>query len=174
MSSSECVTMWMLTPEFCKTIPAKKSNRVVFTLTAYTIARAVDEKIINTLVDNYDEVYFWPQGLRDYQYLKSFKNTEKIQVLTASKDAYDEFLTKNDTDYVGTRLHGGIYAMRHGRRSIIVAIDERAREINKVNHLNCIDMNDIKALPEFINSEFETCVKMDFDAINRWKSQFEH
>ena len=167
-----CVTMWMLTPEFCKTIPAKKSNRVVFTLTAYTIARAVDEKIINTLVDNYDEVYFWPQGLRDYQYLKSFKNTEKIQVLTASKDAYDEFLTKNDTDYVGTRLHGGIYAMRHRRRSIIVAIDERAREINKVNHLNCIDKNDIEALPDFLNSEFETCVRMDFDAINRFKSQF--
>ena len=29
-----CVTMWMLTPEFCKTIPSNKSKKVVFTLTA--------------------------------------------------------------------------------------------------------------------------------------------
>ena len=26
-----CVTMWMLTPDFCKTIPRKKSDKVVFT-----------------------------------------------------------------------------------------------------------------------------------------------
>ncbi len=93
-------------------------------------------------------------------------------MLQASKEAYDDFLTNHDTDYVGTRLHGGIYAMRHGRRAIIIAIDERAREINQSNHLNCLDVNSMQDLPSYINSAFETQVKMDYEAINRWKSQF--
>ncbi len=168
-----CVTMWMFTPDFCKTIPSKKSQRVVFTLTVRSDLRESDQFLIDTLVDNYEEVYFWPQGFYDYDYFNSFKNIERVQVLQASKAAYDNFLTNNDTDYVGTRLHGGVYAMRHGRRAIIIAIDERAREINMVNHLNCIDVNEINRLNEMINSEFETRVVMDFEAINRWKSQFE-
>lgn len=167
-----CVTMWKLTPEFCKTIPAKKSKRVVFTLTQRSYLKKTDQFLINTLIDNYDEVYFWPQGIYDSGYFGDFENTDKVNVLQASKEAYDDFLTNHDTDYVGTRLHGGIYAMRHGRRAIIIAFDERAREINRSNHLNCLDINDIQELPGYINSEFETQVKMDYEAINRWKEQF--
>ena len=167
-----CVTMWMLTPEFCKTIPSKKTERVVFTLTKRGDYDENDQFLINTLKNNYNEVFFWPQGIEDFNYLNQFSNIGDIKILPASKAAYDEFLTNNDTDYVGTRLHGGVYAMRHGRRAIIIAIDERAREINKTNHLNCIDQSDIQELPGLINSVIETRVTMDFDSINKWKSQF--
>ena len=169
-----CVTMWMLTPAFCKSILVQKSEKVVFTLTRHPAVNEKAQFIIDTLLNNYQEVYFWPQGMGDYEYFHHFNNIENIKILPASKNAYDEYLTSNnDTDYVGTRLHGGIYAMRHGRRAIIIAIDERAREIHKVNHLNCIDINEIDQLPDMINSEFETRVVMDFNAINRWKSQFQ-
>lgn len=169
-----CVTMWMLTPEFCKSIPAQKSDKVVFTLTRQPAVNENGQFLIDTLLKNYHEVYFWPQGMGDYEYFHDFNNIENIKILPASKAAYDEYLTNNDTDYVGTRLHGGVYAMRHGRRAIIIAIDERAREIDKANHLNCIDINQIHELPEMINSEIETHVTMDFEAIKRWKSQFEN
>lgn len=168
-----CVTMWMFTPEFCKSIPVAKSNTVVFTLTAGKNLMQQDQFLIDTLNRKYENVYFWPQGINDFNYFKSLGNIHSVNVLSASKAAYDSFLSKNEVDYVGTRLHGGIYAMRHGRRAIIIAIDERAREINKANHLNCIDVKDIKQLPELISSEFETRVVMDFEAINKWKSQFE-
>ena len=82
-------------------------------------------------------------------------------------------MTNYDTDYVGTRLHGGFYVMCHSWRSIIIAIDERSREINKSNNLVCIDKKELSQLPELINSEFETRVDMDYNAINSWKSQFE-
>ena len=167
-----CVTMWMLTPEFCATIPHGKADKVVFTLNAQQKSVLSDQQIIDTLVSNYKEICFWPQCLGDYEYLHQFHNIEGIHILQATKEAYDEFLTNNDTDYVGTRLHGGVYAMRHGRRSIIIAIDERARAINEKNHLNCIDKNQIEDLPQMINSEFETKVQMDFEAIDRWKKQF--
>lgn len=167
-----CVTMWMLTPEFCKTIPASKSDKVVFTLTRRPQRDQRNQFLIDTLKDNYQEVFFWPQGISDYEYLHQFNHVDGIKILPASKKAYDEFLTDNVTDYVGTRLHGGVYAMRHGRRAIIIAIDERAREINASNHLNCIDINELSSLPDFVNSVIETRVMMDFDSINKWKEQF--
>ena len=169
-----CVTMWKLTPEFCKSIPDQKSDKVVFTLTRRFVKDEKDQFLIDSLVENYAEVYFWPQGVWDYDYFKQFDHVDAIKVLPPSKDAYDQFLTQNETDYVGTRLHGGIYAMRHGRRTIIIAIDERAREIHKGNHLNCIEKDEIDKLPSLINSTFETNVVMDFDAINKWKSQFQN
>lgn len=100
------------------------------------------------------------------------KGYESVHVLQASKEAYDKYLTENETDYVGTRLHGGVYAMRHKRRAVIIAIDERARAINEKNHLNCIEKNDIDQLESIINGSIKTKVVMPFDEINRWKSQF--
>lgn len=167
-----CVTMWMLTPEFCKSIPTKKSDSVVFTLTKRGYFEESDQFLIDTLCNKYESVYFWPQGMYDYEYFKRLRNIQSIKVLSASKQAYDDFLTNNDTDYVGTRLHGGIYAMRHGRRAIIIALDERAREIHKANHLNCIDSDNMSELPSYIDSEIYTEVEMNYNAINRWKSQF--
>lgn len=169
-----CVTMWMLTPEFCEKIPHNKADKVVFTLTPSSNPQkmARDKVILNILLRNYKEIYFWPQGVDDYDYFHRLNNVDSVHILQASKYAYDEYLTHNETDYVGTRLHGGVYAMRHGRRSIIIAIDERARSINEKNHLNCIDCNHLEDLERLIQSSFATHVKMDFESIGLWKQQF--
>lgn len=166
-----CVTMWMLTPEHCAQIPANKADKVVFTLTSYA-KDDNDQILLDTLLNNYHEVYFWPQGLGDFKYLQTLRNADKVHVLQATKDAYDRYLTDNDTDYVGTRLHGGVYAMRHKRRAVIIAIDERARAINERNHLNCIEKADMKQLDAMINSEIKTSIVMPFDEIRSWKAQF--
>lgn len=166
-----CVTMWMLTPEHCAQIPSKKADKVVFTITAGSFDER-DQLMLDILLRNYKEVHFWPQGHEDYAQFIMMHNADKVHVLQATKDAYDKYLTENDTDYVGTRLHGGVYAMRHKRRAIIIAIDERARAINEKNHLNCIEKDRICDLEEMINSDFETKIVMDFDKINMWKSQF--
>ena len=170
-----CVTMWMLTPEFCSQIPAVKADEVVFTLTATgeALEDKRDQQIIDILKHNYKRVWFWPQGYQDYDYLQKFSNLDGIGILEATRQAYDDFLTTRDTDYVGTRLHGGVYAMRHKRRAIIIAIDERARSINEGNHLNCVDKNNLENLEQKIQSEFKTEIKMDFEAIRKWKAQFE-
>lgn len=166
-----CVTMWMLTPEHCAQIPTKKADKVVFTITAGCFDER-DQQMLDVLLRNYKEVYFWPQGHEDYAKFMTMKGADKVHVLQATKDAYDKYLTENDTDYVGTRLHGGVYAMRHKRRAVIIAIDERARAINEKNHLNCIEKDKMGDLEAMIVSEFETKVVMDFEKINEWKSQF--
>lgn len=171
-----CVTMWMLTPEFCKTIPCKKSSRVVFTITGRdgNTVDMEDQELVNILKRNYTEIYFWIQGDKDLKYFNKLKNTEGVIVVPPSIKAYDKLLSEEDIDYVGTRLHGGVYAIRHGKRAIIIAIDERAREINKANNLNCLEKKDVpEKLEEFICSSFATEIKMPFDKIIRWKEQFE-
>ena len=122
-----CVTMWKLTPEFCAQIPTNKSNKVIFTVTASEKVNPLDQIMIDILSNNYDQIYFWPQGIKDYEYLQRLKYPKHLIILPPTKADYDKYLTDNETDYVGTRLHGGIYAMRHKRRSIIIAIDERAK-----------------------------------------------
>lgn len=169
-----CVTMWCLTPEFCSEIPTKKASKVIFTLTARGDIDPRDQKLIDTLVAKYKEVYFWVQGDQDFKYLTKFKNTDNIVIVPPTIADYHRVLTLDDIDYVGTRLHAGIYAMRHKKRAIIIAIDERAREINKSNNLNCIEKDDIENLASMIDSEFATEIHMPFDKINAWKSQFDN
>lgn len=168
-----CVTMWMLTPEFCKTIPTKKSDTALITLTARPELNPNEQKMIDIVQKNYSKVYCWIQGDRDLDYFNKFSNTENIELIPPTKDAYENILNTVDLDYIGTRLHGGVYAMRHRKRSIIIAIDERAKEINAGNNLNCLMIDEMDKLDDMINSEFETKIVMPFDEIARWKAQFE-
>ncbi len=168
-----CATMWMLTPEFCRSIPTKKASRVVCTLTANSTRLPSDQCLIDTLKKNYNEVYIWIQGDKDRAYFSGFNNIDGVGLLPPSKAAYEALLNEPDIDYVGTRLHAGVYAMRHAKRSIIIVIDERAREINNSNNLVCIERDRVHYdLDEMINSDFATEITMPLERISEWKAQF--
>ena len=168
-----CVTMWALTPNFCAQIPAKKANNVVFTLTARTQVDPRDQMLIDTLKREYDHVSFWVQGDKDETYFNMFSNTDGIEVIPPHKAAYEAVLMRNNIEYVGTRLHGGIYALRHKKRAIIISIDERARSISADTGLITIEKDTLDELPSLINSKFETRLNIPFNEIARWKAQFE-
>ena len=168
-----CVTMWSLTPEFCKQIPTNKAEDVVFTLTASTKPDARDQKLIDILKQEYRHVSFWIQGDKDEAYFHSFSNTNGIEIIPPHKGAYARTLERENIEYVGTRLHGGIYALRHKKRAIIISIDERAESISTDTGLVTIDRNAMDSLPALINSRFETKLDIPFDEIARWKAQFE-
>lgn len=169
-----CVTMWMFTPEFCKSIPVKKANNVVFTLTPRPGEEDKDRFLIRLLKEMYNNVFYWIQGDKDYDWFMHLGLTDGVEIINPTIVDYHQKLLQPDLDYVGTRLHAGIYAMRHKRRSIIIAIDERAREINKSNNLVCLERKDVEAeLENLITSDFKTEIKMPFDIIAQWKSQFE-
>lgn len=168
-----CVTMWALTPDFCAQIPAKKADNVVFTLTARMQPDPSDQMMIDTLKREYDHVSFWIQGDKDEAYFHAFSNTEGIEIIPPHKAAYEAVLMRSNIEYVGTRLHGGIYALRHKKRAIIISIDERARSISADTGLITIEKNALDGLPELINSAFETKPNIPFEEIARWKAQFE-
>ena len=164
--------MWGLTPEFCKNIPTKKSNRVVFTLTSYEADKKHDQKMIDVLNHCYDELYYWPQSLSDVDYIKQFDRIEKVTIVAPNLIAYDKVLSEN-IDYVGNRLHGGIYAMQHYCRAIIIAIDYRAKEMAASYSFKCIDRNNMDKLESIIESGWNTEITgLDLKKIDRWKRQF--
>ncbi len=167
-----CPTMWMLTPDFCKEIPVSKADDVVFTLTAHPNKDKRDQLLIDILNKKYDNIYFWYQGVDDLEYLNKFNNIENIKIINPTVEAYRDLLKRDNLDYIGTRLHAGVYAMRNKKRAIIIAIDERAREINMCNNLNCIEKENIDELNNIIDRDIITDIKMPFDKIEIWKKQF--
>lgn len=167
-----CPTLWMLTEDFCATIPQKKAQKVVFTLTDYCMDPENDQKIIDILKSNYDTVYYWVQGSDDLDYLQSLKNTDGIKIISPSLDSYEQVLNSGNIDYVGTRLHAGIFAMRHKVRSVILIIDNRARDMKDTYNLVAVNRNEVDKLDKLINGSFATNVKIDSKKIKEWKAQF--
>ena len=62
--------------------------------------------------------------------------------------------------------------MKNLKRTIIVMIDNRAREMKKSYNLNTIDRDNIDKLDEIINQEIKTNIKINENEIIFWKSQF--
>lgn len=167
-----CVTTWCLTAEHCKKIPKNKANKVVFTLTDYLKNEAVDKKLIEILLQNYKDIYYWPQGIGDYEYIRELGYLNKVNIVPANIEAMRKLFKNGDIDYVGTRLHGGIFAMQNYIRTIIVIIDNRAREMKEHYNLPTIEREALDSLNNMINSSWNTDININENAIIRWKDQF--
>ncbi|WP_163131645.1 polysaccharide pyruvyl transferase family protein [Agarivorans sp. Alg241-V36] len=172
--NTSCSTMWGLTPEHCKKINQSKSNNVVVTLTDYNRDPNADLKLINCLLDNYSEVSFWPQGSGDVSYFESLHSLFKrnVTLLNPSLTCLNNALSNADVDYVGTRLHAGIRALQYKKRTIIIGIDNRAIEKSIDFNLTVLKRTDIEKLNALINKEIETKIRIPFENIQTWKSQF--
>jgi len=167
-----CPTMWSLTKEHCRDIPKEKAKEVVCTITDYNQDIERDSKLFQILCDNYENVYLWIQGTKDYEYFQKLNiKNKKVQIISPNMKSYDSVLEK-DIDYVGTRLHAGVRALQKKKRTIIIGIDNRAIEKQKDFNLTCINRDEIEALEEKINSIFSTEINIPIDNINKWKSQF--
>lgn len=168
-----CPTIWGFTPDFCKSIPETKADSVIFTLTGYQQDVKNDKAMIRFLQRNYNRLLFWPQTFEDINYIKSLGEF-KFEIIPPNLESYDKVL-EMDVDYVGNRLHGGIRALQHKKRSIIISIDYRAANMLKDFSLPIIRREDIEErLDDAINSKAPTIVTgLDFEKIATWKSQFD-
>lgn len=167
-----CATLWSLTSELCEKIPKTKSDSVIFTLTHHSKDIFNDQLLIDTLNRNYENIFFWIQDAKDLNYLKTLNNINNIKIVPPTIEEYEKILN-TDIDYIGTRLHGGIFAMRHKKRAIIISIDERASGMSETYNLNIIDRSELNNLEKMINSEIITDVNINFDVVNEWLEQFE-
>ena len=171
--NTSCPTMWRLTEEFCSHIPCKKQDTVVTTITDYRKNIERDKHFLELLLSSYKNIFLWLQSYEDIAYLDNLGFSQRIKIIPPTLKCYDDFLRKNDTDYIGTRLHGGIRALNFGKRTCILGVDNRALEISKDTDLPVIKVDDIDiALSEWIHSESPTTIRIPIDNINKWKSQF--
>lgn len=168
-----CLTMWGLTKEKCASIPKQKGHKAVLTLTAHRPG-AYAAVLVSETLKRYDEVFFWPQGTKDLEFLHALPiDASRISILSRSLKAFEDILKEQGIDYVGTRLHGGIHALNHGRRAIIVEVDNRATEIAASTGLPTVAMDIPGALGSAIESQSVFDIEMPWDAISQWRSQWE-
>ena len=93
--------------------------------------------------------------------------------MSQSLEGFDLLLkSKEDIEYIGTRLHAGIRALSFKRKSLIVGIDNRSKEISKDINLPMIDRTEIRNLNEIIPKNLETNIKLNYLGIEKWKNQF--
>ncbi|QEA50363.1 polysaccharide pyruvyl transferase family protein [Leuconostoc lactis] len=170
-------TMWGFTAEFLSKIPVKKAENVVTTITDYRNDNEFKnsyEKMLQVLLNNYKVVYLWIQSTGDFDLLDSLdvNGKERIELVAPTLSAYNNILKNDSLDYVGTRLHGGIRALQNQKRSIIIEIDNRAREIAKDTNLTTLSMKNIDSLEDMICNDLKMDIQVPFKQINEWKSQF--
>lgn len=169
--NTACPTMWGLDSKLISKIPKKKADSAVFTLTDYSRDMKQDGKLIRSIRDNYREVFFWPQGFSDLKHLQSF-SLDGIKILRPTLSAFDELLATHDSiDYVGTRLHAGIRAMQHKRRSSIVAVDNRALEISRDSGIPIVNRDVVEEFDSFISGDVDFNISLPFENIEVWKEQ---
>lgn len=169
-----CPTMWKLNEKHCKEIPKQKADNVIFTLTDYNKDLDKDNLLINILCKNYSKIYFWPQGIGDLNYLDTiYKNNKKIEIVNPNLNAFDKLMKREESlDYVGTRLHAGLRALKFKKRSLIVALDNRALEMKKDFGLNIIEREQLNEMSSMIENEYTTKLNLPEKQINKWRRQF--
>lgn len=168
-----CPTMWKLTKNIVDRIPTHKGKSVITTLTNYMQNDELDRFIINTLLSNYETVYVWLQAIEDYDQLYRIGYENKVHIIPPTLEAYNSMLEGSDVDYIGTRLHGGIHALNKGKRSLIIAVDNRAVEISRDTGLPVIKRENVKQeLEHMICDGWKTEITLPFENIEKWKKQF--
>lgn len=172
-----CPTIWKLDDEHCKQIPESKGRNAVVILTDYSRNKDSDSRLMDFVLEKYERVYFWSQGINDRQYLHSLGYLDRVETLAPTLKAYTALLADMDLslDYVGTRLHGGIRALQYRRRSIIVGVDHRANRMAKDFNLPVIDRYSENILLEKrITEDFQTDIQLPKDKIRMWREQFQN
>lgn len=167
-----CVTTWELDKEHCSEIPKIKSKNVLFTITDYDRDYKKDKEMFEILEKFYENIYFWPQGVEDIDYVNDLlKEKENYKIIPPNFESYIEFLKNNDCDYIGTRLHGGIKALQLQKRTFIIGIDNRALEMKEIG-LPVINREQIELLEEVIKEEYKMQLNIPIENIEKWKDQF--
>ncbi len=167
-----CITLWGLTNEFCAKINKTKQKNVVTSFNCKSPDIDKDNKVIRLLKDNYEKIYFWPQTIGDIEYFNKLSNIEGIEIISNSLNRFAYILENEEVDYVGARLHGGIFCMHHYIRTIILSVDYRSTDMQKTYNINCVPREDINEIEKMIQSELDTKVNVDQEKIDAWLSQF--
>jgi polysaccharide pyruvyl transferase WcaK-like protein len=144
-----CPTMWPFLEFDFSQIPCNKANTVLVMVTDYEPDSFADRHLLEILGCQYDRVIAWPQGSGDKEYLIDLVKElpGHWELLDHTFKAFQSLLQSDvQFDYIGTRLHGGIKCLLSGRRSLVLEIDNRAKEIAKDTGLPTIARGEFERL----------------------------
>ena len=170
--NTSCPTMW--------SIPLGKEihknnffNKGLLTFTDYSRDIKKDLEILKKAFSISKELFFFPQAPTDLSYLKELINLTELplpKLINASSDSLKNFYEGGDCCYIGTRLHAGLLAARYNIPCLIIAIDNRVKEIFDDCKLDYIERKDYKFTFKLRKKFPEILLPtLDNDSINKWK-----
>lgn len=174
-----CPTTWWLDGRDINRQSSASINTCLFTLTDYAQDKLNDSFLIEALLNNFEELLFFPQGKNDMAYLNSLNiylnNRGKIKIIEPSLTGFKNCLNSGNLIYIGTRLHAGILAMNYNIDTLIISIDNRAKEMAKDVFLPVIERNNLQMMSKWLAGEAvfkETTIQLPKENIQFWKKQF--
>lgn len=162
-TNTGCPTMWSIKT----TKKHTQENRAIITVTDYRQDHQLDRNWIEQVKAIFDEVALVPMGWSDANYARSL-DIRDIEILPYGIESLNESLSPN-TVHVGTRLHAGIRAHQVGQPSLILSVDNRAKEISADTGLPVVPREsniDIKESLEYLG---RNRIEMPHDAVAAWK-----
>jgi polysaccharide pyruvyl transferase WcaK-like protein len=173
VSFTSCPTTWELGEYDASTIPCVKSDTVVTAVCDYKPHPKADIELFKLLKKNYKRVFLFPQSVADFEYLERHDiSLDGIEIIGSSLEELAQFYSENDCDFVGARLHGGIFSLQNKKRSLIIATDNRATEIRNSINLPVVDRLDYDGIERWIQFPMPFSIKLPTEAIMAWKKQF--
>lgn len=175
--NTSCPTTWNLDEQFENKFNPKY-NKILFTLTDYSTDKLSDSNLLSAILNtDCNEIFFFPQGLKDLDYLCSLPiykiNKAKIKLLPYSYQEFESFVEHNSFNYIGTRLHAGIKCLQKNMPALIIGIDNRAIEIAKDINLSVCQRADMEAVRTWTSSSEGSRLQLPKKNINLWLKQFE-
>ena len=173
--NTACPTMWSLTPQRQAEISTTRSDTVVTSITDYCFDPMLDARMLETLKGLYKNVLVWVQGSHDIDWcLDKITDLSEFRLIGPNIEDLNKAISTEDFDYIGTRLHAGIRCLNGLHRSLIVSIDNRARQIGKDTGLPVVERHEgfEKEIAAWVESPTKTEIELPWREINRWKAQF--
>lgn len=175
VENTACPTMWGL--DGCSTGRAN-GGPIVFMLTDYNRDIDADNALILSLLSHTDDqLFYFPQGQDDIQYLHSLesyqRNASKISIPGRTLSDLDQLISIDDVSYVGTRLHGGVRFLQKRRPALILGIDNRAWEIRRSTNLPVVQRADSDSITAWLNGDLDLgSIRVASAPIRAWSDQF--
>jgi hypothetical protein len=148
-------------------------------LTDYYTNPGDDDAFLRLVADHFrGNLFFFPQGTGDLEYIQTLPvfqaNRGRFEILDRSLDGLTRFLAEHPVTYVGTRLHGGITAMRSRVPSLILGVDNRGLEKARSFNLPVVARTDLAKIRRWLRGQklFEP-VTVPLENVARWWSQFQ-
>ncbi|TFF16784.1 MULTISPECIES: polysaccharide pyruvyl transferase family protein [Cellulosimicrobium] len=164
---TSCPTLWGVEKQ---TLPSDE-RRVVVTFTDYSQDPLADRRLVHALAERFDELLFWPQGPGDREYVDGVRGGTGTMLGPRLED-FDAVLDEPGTAYVGLRLHGGIRAMQRGVPTLVLSIDNRAREIARSVGLRAPSRNAARRYREDLRSGEVVRIDVPRDAVDSWRARW--
>jgi hypothetical protein len=160
-----CPTTWQL-PDFLDF--SYEAQGALVTITDYYQDLERDRSWIRLVKKRYGDVALVPMGKGDRAYLGDWCVTEGVKLYEDGLVGMDRALAEG-RDFIGTRLHAGIYALQHGRRALILGVDNRTAEMGRDLNLAWIPREEIAigGMP-LLTEEFPRRLTIPREDIDIW------